>query len=147
MLMYVDLYSTDPSADEKFIYNFANGNLLPEIKRIEGVGRAQILGSRQYAMRIWLKPDRMRAYNISTDEVMKAVGEQSVIGRPGRTGQSSGKHSQAIEYVLIYQGRFNKPEQYADIVLQRQSRAASYFASRTSPTSSSGVSSSTFTRT
>ena len=121
MLMYVNLYSTAPTADEKFIYNFANANLLPEIKRINGVGRAQILGSRQYAMRIWLKPDRMRAYNVSTDEVMKAVGEQSVIGRPGRTGQSSGKHAQALEYVLIYQGRFNKPEQYADIVIRAQS--------------------------
>ncbi len=118
MLMYVNLYSNDPSVDAKFIYNYASVNLLPEIKRINGVGRAQILGSRQYAMRIWLKPDRMRAYNISTDEVMKAVGEQSIIGRPGRTGQSSGKHAQALEYVLVYQGRFNKPEQYADIVVR-----------------------------
>jgi len=118
MLMYVNLYSTDTTADEKFIYNFANANLLPEIKRIKGVGLAQILGSRQYAMRVWLKPDRMRAYNLSTDEVMKAIDEQSVIGRPGRTGQSSGKHAQALEYVLIYGGRYNKPEQYADIVLR-----------------------------
>lgn len=118
MLMYVNLYSTDKQADEKFIYNFANVNLLPEIKRIHGVGRAQILGSRQYAMRIWLKPDRMRAYNISTDEVMKSIDEQSVIGRPGRTGQSSGKQAQALEYVLLYGGRFNKPEQYADIILR-----------------------------
>lgn len=118
MLMFVNLYSTDKSADEKFIYNFANVNLLPEIKRIKGVGRAQILGSRQYAMRIWLKPDRMRAYNVATDEAMKAISEQSVIGRPGRTGGSSGKHAQALEYVLIYGGRFNKPEQYGDIVLR-----------------------------
>ncbi len=121
MLMYVNLYSTDPTVDEKFIYNYASVNLLPEIKRINGVGRAQILGSRQYAMRIWLKPDRMRAYNLSTDEVMRAVGEQSIIGRPGRTGQSSGKHAQALEYVLVYQGRFNKPEQYADIVVRAKS--------------------------
>ncbi|MBL8633257.1 MAG: efflux RND transporter permease subunit [Myxococcales bacterium] len=122
MLMYVNLFSTDEHADQKFIYNFANVNLLPEIRRISGVGRAQILGSRQYAMRIWLKPDRMRAYNISTEEVMKAIGEQSVIGRPGRTGQSSGKHAQALEYVLVYQGRFSKPEQYADIVIRAQAR-------------------------
>ena len=122
MLMYVNLYSTDEKADQKFIYNFANVNLLPEIRRINGVGRAQILGSRQYAMRIWLKPDRMRAYNVSTDEVMKAIAEQSVIGRPGRTGQSSGKHAQALEYVLVYEGRFNKPEQYADIVIRAKNR-------------------------
>jgi len=122
MLMYVNLYSTDPKADEKFVYNFANVNLLPEIKRIDGVGRAQILGSRQYAMRIWLKPDRMRAYRISTEEVMKAIDEQSVIGRPGRTGISSGKHAQALEYVLVYPGRYNKPEQYANIILKANAK-------------------------
>ena len=118
MLMYVNLYSDDPTADEKFIYNYANVNLLPEFKRVTGVGRAQILGSRQYAMRIWLKPDRMRAYNVSTEEVMKALEEQSVVGRPGRTGGASGKQSQALEYVLVYEGRFNRPEQYADVIIR-----------------------------
>ncbi len=118
MLMYVNLYSVEPKADEKFIYNYANVNLLPELKRVSGVGRVQILGSRQFAMRVWLKPDRMRAYNVSTDEVMKALEEQSVIGRPGRTGGASGKQSQALEYVLVYQGRYNKPEQYEDIIVR-----------------------------
>lgn len=118
MLMYVNLYSRDKKADEKFTYNFANVHLLPELQRIHGVGNATILGSRQYAMRIWLNPDRMRAYDISTEEVMKAIDEQSVIGRPGRTGRSSGKTSQSLEYVLVYQGRYNKPEQYEDIIIR-----------------------------
>lgn len=117
MLMYVNLYSTDKNADEKFLYNYANVHILPELQRISGMGRAQILGSRQYAMRIWLKPDRMRAYNISTEEVMEALSEQSVIGRPGRLGQASGKQAQSLEYVLTYKGRFNKPEEYANIVI------------------------------
>jgi HAE1 family hydrophobic/amphiphilic exporter-1 len=91
MLMYVNLYSKDKNADEKFLYNYANVHLIPELQRIKGMGRAQILGSRQYAMRVWLKPDRMRAYNLSTEEVLAAIDEQSVIGRPGRLGQSSGK--------------------------------------------------------
>lgn len=118
MLMYVNLFSTDKNADEKFLYNYANVHILPELQRISGMGRAQILGSRQYAMRIWLKPDRMRAYNISTEEVMKALEEQSVIGRPGRLGQSSGKVAQSLEYVLTYKGRFNKPEEYGDIIVR-----------------------------
>lgn len=118
MLMYVNLFSKDKDADEKFLYNYANVNILPELKRIKGMGRAQILGSRQYAMRIWLKPDRMRAYNISTDEVMEAINEQSVIGRPGRLGQASGKTAQSLEYVLIYKGRYNKPEEYGDIIVK-----------------------------
>tara|TARA_R110002111_G_scaffold3769_7_gene22512 strand:+ start:1081 stop:4308 length:3228 start_codon:yes stop_codon:yes gene_type:complete len=118
MLMYVNLFSTDKKADEKFLYNYANVNILPELQRINGMGRAIILGSRQYAMRVWLKPDRMRAYNISTEEVLEAIDEQSVIGRPGRLGQSSGKSAQSIEYVLTYKGRFNLPEEYEDIIIK-----------------------------
>ncbi|MEZ4321737.1 MAG: efflux RND transporter permease subunit [Myxococcota bacterium] len=118
MLMYINLFSTDEKADEKFLYNFANVNLLPELQRIKGVGRTTILGSRQYAMRIWLNPDRMRAYNVSAEEVMESIDEQSIIGRPGRTGQASGKASQAIEYVFTYQGRYNTPEQYGDIIVR-----------------------------
>lgn len=118
MLMYVNLYSTDKNADEKFLYNYSSVHILPELQRISGMGRAQILGSRQYAMRIWLKPDRMRAYNVSTDEVMEAMQEQSVIGRPGRLGQASGKSPQSLEYVLTYKGRFNQPEEYEDIIIK-----------------------------
>ncbi|MCG7858349.1 efflux RND transporter permease subunit [Flavihumibacter sediminis] len=118
MLMYVNLYSKDKNADEKFLYNYANVHVLPELQRIKGMGRAQILGSRQYAMRIWLKPDRMRAYNLSTEEVMEAINEQSVIGRPGRLGQSSGKTAQSLEYVLTYKGRFNMPEEYENIIIR-----------------------------
>ncbi len=118
MLMYVNLFSKDKNADEKFLYNYANVNVLPELQRIKGMGRAQILGSRQFAMRIWLKPDRMRAYNISTEEVMEAMNEQSVIGRPGRLGQASGKTAQSLEYVLTYKGRFNKPEEYENIIVK-----------------------------
>jgi HAE1 family hydrophobic/amphiphilic exporter-1 len=118
MLMYVNLYSKDKNADQKFLYNYANVNMIPEIKRIKGIVRAKILGSRQYAMRVWLNPDRLRAYNISAEEVMEAMEEQSIIGRPGRLGRSSGQTAQSLEYVLTYQGRFNTPEEYGDIIIK-----------------------------
>lgn len=118
MLMYVNVYSKDPKADENFLYNFANVNILRELSRVTGVGSAQILGSRQYAMRVWLKPDRMRAYNISTEEVMEALANQSVIGSPGRIGRSDGKRSEALEYVLTYQGRYNQPDQYKNVIIR-----------------------------
>jgi len=118
MLMYVNIYSTDEGHDQNFLYNYAFVNLLPEIKRVRGIGSATILGSRQYAMRVWLNLDRMRAYNLSSDDVMKALGEQSMIGSPGRLGQATGKTSQTVEYVLTWVGRYNKPEQYENIVLK-----------------------------
>ncbi|MDI9336972.1 MAG: efflux RND transporter permease subunit [Alphaproteobacteria bacterium] len=118
MLMYVNLYSTHKDADEKFLYNYALAKMIPEIQRIHGVGRAQILGSRIYAMRVWLKPDRMRAYNISAEEILNAMEEQSLLARPGRLGQASGQNAQSLEYVLIYKDRYSKPEQYENIILK-----------------------------
>lgn len=121
MLMKVNIYSTDPNVDQKFLYNFANANVMPRLKRIQGMGRPVNLGNRSYAMRIWLDPNRMRAYRISTEDVMKAVAEQSMIGSPGRLGQATGIESQSKEYVLTYVGRFNKPEQYENIILRANS--------------------------
>ena len=125
MLMYVNLYSTDKHLDEKFLYNYANVKMIPEINRINGVGRTQILGSRTYAMRVWLNPGRMRAYNISIEDVMEAMGEQSIIGRPGRIGQSSGIAAQSLEYVLTYKGRYNKPEEYESIIIRANAEGES----------------------
>lgn len=122
MLMYVNLYSTSESMDEKFLYNYANVNMIPEINRIKGVARSQILGSRTYAMRVWLNPDRMRAYNISVEEVMDALGDQSIVGRPGRIGQSSGIAAQSLEYVLTYKGRFSTPEEYNEVIIRANSK-------------------------
>ncbi len=118
MLMYVNLYSKDKNADQKFLFNYAYVNVIPEIQRVFGIAQAQILGERQYAMRIWLNPDRMRAYNVSTDEVMDAIAKQSIIGRPGRLGQSTGKAAQSKEYVLVYEGWYSKPEQYENIIIR-----------------------------
>ena len=121
MLMYINLYSKDKNADQKFLFNYAYANVIPEIQRVFGIAQAKILGSRQYAMRIWLNPDRMRAYSVSIEEVMESIANQSIIGRPGRIGQSTGIAAQSKEYVLIYQGRYNKPEQYEDIIIRANS--------------------------
>lgn len=118
MLMYVNLSSSDKNNDEKFLYNYAYTKVIPEIQRINGIASAQILGSRKYAMRVWLKPDRMRAYNISAEEVLEAMQDQSILARPGRLGQSSGITSQSLEYVLTYQDRYNEPEQYKEIIIR-----------------------------
>ncbi|MFO0889344.1 MAG: efflux RND transporter permease subunit [Isosphaeraceae bacterium] len=118
MLMYVNIYSTDPNADQKDLFNFANVYVMPRLKRIPGMGIPRNLGNRVFAMRVWLDPDRMRAYNLSSEDVMKALSEQSIIGSPGRLGQATGRTSQSKEYVLTYVGRYNKPEQYGNIILK-----------------------------
>ena len=118
MLMYVNLYSDTKSIDQKYLFNYAYTKLIPEIQRITGVANASLLGNRTYAMRVWLKPDRMRAYNISSEEVVAAIKGQSLIARPGRLGISSGKTAQSTEYVLNYIGRYTEPEQYENIIIK-----------------------------
>ncbi|MEW4567982.1 efflux RND transporter permease subunit [Tautonia sp. JC769] len=118
MLTYVNLYSKDPNADQKDLFNFANVYVMPRLKRIPGMGIPRNLGNRIFAMRVWLDPERMRAYSISSEEVMEALAEQSIIGSPGRLGQATGKTSQSKEYVLTYIGRYNEADQYERIILR-----------------------------
>src|SRR6478735_7101217 len=122
MLMYVNLYSTDKNANMKFLFNYAGVTMIPELQRINGIGQARILGSRQYAMRIWLNPERMRAYNVSPDEVMNAMGDQSIIGKPGRIGRGDAKRAEALEYVLAYTDRFSDPKQYENVIIRANAK-------------------------
>ena len=118
MLLYLNLYSEDPTADEKFVYNFTDINILPELKRIDGVGFAEIMGSRDYSMRVWLNPEKLLSYNISSEEVIAAIRSQNVEAAPGKTGESSDKLSQVNQYVLKYTGKFFLPEQYEDLIIR-----------------------------
>jgi len=118
MLMYLDIMSSDTSVAEDFVYNFADINILKELKRIDGVGRAVIMGSKDYSMRVWLKPDRMISYNVSSEEVVQAIRDQNVVAAPGKTGVSSGREVQALQYVLKYTGKLFEPAQYENIVLR-----------------------------
>jgi len=118
MLMYVNITSTDTTHNERFIFNFADIGLLRELKRIEGVAYAQVMGSREFAMRVWLNPDRMAAFNLSPQDIVEALQHQSVESAPGKTGISNAKMEQERQYVLQYSGRFTTPEEYGEIVLK-----------------------------
>lgn len=118
MLLYLNLYSEDKTADEKFVYNFTDINILPELKRIDGVGFAEIMGSRDYSMRVWLNPEKLLSYNLSSEEVIEAIRSQNVEAAPGKTGESSDKLAQVNQYVLKYTGKFFLPEQYEDLIIR-----------------------------
>jgi RNA polymerase sigma factor (sigma-70 family) len=117
-LMYVNIYSNDKNVDRVSLHDFANVSILPKIQRTRGIGNATIPGNLVYPARIFLNPDRMRAHNVSSADVMKAISEQSMLGSPNLLGQATGKTSQSKEYVLTYIGGFNKLDQYASIVLK-----------------------------
>ena len=119
MLLYLNVLSSDPNLDEKFLYNFADINILPELKRIEGVGFADIMGQREYAMRVWLNPVKMAAYKISTEDVVQSLKQQNIEAAPGKVGESSGKKEQSLQYVVKYAGKYNTKEQYENVVIKR----------------------------
>lgn len=124
MLLYLNLLSNDTSIDEKFLYNFTDINILPELKRIEGVGFADIMGMREYSMRIWLNPVKMHAYNVSSQDVINSLKEQNIEAAPGKVGDASGKRPQSLQYVLKYIGKFNTEEQYQNIIIKSTSDGA-----------------------
>ena len=115
MVMVFALNSTNPSFDAKFLQNYANINLVPVVKRINGVGDAQAWGTGDYSMRIWLKPNVMATYGLVPDDINNALAEQNIEAAPGKIGENS---NQSFEYVLKYKGRLQKPEEYENIVIR-----------------------------
>ncbi|MXN90300.1 efflux RND transporter permease subunit [Flavobacterium sp. Sd200] len=116
MIVIFNLYTEDNEKyDELFLQNYANINLVPQIKRVPGVGQAQIFGAKDYSMRIWLDPRKMANAGLVPSDITTAIADQSLESAPGKLGEES---DAALEYVIRYKGKKNKPEQYSDIVVK-----------------------------
>ncbi len=117
LIMGINLFSDDAKTyDRTFLANYASINIMPEIQRIAGVGEVRMFGSnRDYAMRVWLNPSQMAAYHLTPAEVMAAIQDKNLEAAPGRFGESS---NEAFEYVIKYQGKYNRPADYEEIVIR-----------------------------
>ncbi|KIO76180.1 multidrug transporter AcrB [Pedobacter lusitanus] len=117
LIMVVDLHTdNEKSYNQTFLANYAQINLIPELKRIQGVGQANIFGgSRDYSMRVWLNPAQMATYNLTPNEVIAVIKDKNLEAAPGKFGESS---KNAFEYVLKYKGKLNKPEEYQNIIIR-----------------------------
>ncbi len=119
IIMFVALSSDNREQyDELFLENYIKINLIPQIQRVPGVGQAQVFGTKDYSMRIWLKPDRLIANGLSPQDVLTAVKDQNLEAAPGRLGQNS---PEVFEYVLKYKGKLNRSEDYENIVVKANS--------------------------
>jgi HAE1 family hydrophobic/amphiphilic exporter-1 len=116
-ILMVSISSDNPDYDRTFIQNYANINVLPQIKRVKGVGDANVFGARDYSMRIWLKPDVMAAYKINPQEVVAALQEQNIEAAPGELGRNS---DQTFQYTLKYTGRLKSAEEFGNIIVRSQ---------------------------
>lgn len=109
------LYSDNPAYDQTFIQNYANINIIPQIKRVNGVGDATSFASKDYALRIWLKPDAMAAYGLVPNDVNAALADQNIEAAPGQFGEQG---KQTFQYTLKYKGRFKKEAEFENIVIK-----------------------------
>ena len=114
MLMVFSLYDETDSYNIEFIENYANINLIPEIKRVKGVGDANVLGQ-DYSMRIWLKPDVMAQYKLIPTDVSAALAEQNIEAAPGQFGE---RGNQTFQYTIRYKGRLQQTAEFEDIVIK-----------------------------
>ncbi|WP_010254436.1 efflux RND transporter permease subunit [Myroides injenensis] len=108
-------YSEDGRFDQAFLENYTRINILPKLKRINGVGDAAIYGGQEYSMRVWLKPNAMASYGLTPTDIVNALHEQNVEAAPGKVGENS---NQSFQYALRYTGRLETPEEFGDIVIR-----------------------------
>lgn len=116
-ILMISLSSENPDYDGSFIQNYANINILPQIKRVYGVGEAMVYGARDYSMRIWFKPDVMASYKINPTEVIAALKDQNIEAAPGELGQNS---DQAFQYTLKYTGRLKSAEEFENVIIRSE---------------------------
>ena len=114
MLMVFSIYDETDQYSSEFIENYANINLIPEIKRVKGVGDANVLGT-DYSMRIWLKPDIMAQYNLVPSDIAGVLAEQNIEAAPGQFGE---RGNQTFQYTIKYKGRLQKPSEFENIVIK-----------------------------
>lgn len=114
-VLMIMIKSTNPDYDAKFVQNYTNINILPQIKRVMGVGDAMVYGAKDYTMRVWLKPDVMKSYNITPVEVIAALQDQNIEAAPGELGANS---NQSFQYALKYTGRLKDTEEFGNIVVR-----------------------------
>ena len=114
MLMVFSIYDEKDQYNIEFLENYANINLIPEVKRVNGVGDANVLGQ-DYSMRIWLKPDVMAQYKLIPNDIAGALAEQNIEAAPGQFGE---RGNQSFQYTIRYKGRLQQPEEFENIVIK-----------------------------
>ena len=118
ILLVTTLTSPDNSLTPLYLSNYALVNILDDLKRIPGVGDAQIFGALDYSMRIWLKPDRMAQLGVTTTEIASAISAQNKQNAAGKIGQEPAPMGQQLVYTVTAKGRLSTPEEFGNIVIR-----------------------------
>ena len=114
-LMFLSFFSDNPELDDVFLQNYLSINVIPALKRINGVGDADVFGAKTYSMRVWLDPQKLQAYKLNPTEVTAAISSQSLEAAAGTLGQNAGG---SYEYVIKYKGKYNQVSEYENVVIK-----------------------------
>jgi multidrug efflux pump len=125
ILQVITLYSPDNSRDPVMISNYALINVIDELKRLPGVGAVSQFGSKDYSMRIWLRPDKLAQYNLTPTDVVNAIREQNSQFAAGSFGQQPLQTAQDFTYTVTTQGRFKDPKEFESVILRSDETGAS----------------------
>ncbi len=117
-MMLVSLYSPANTHDALYLANYANINIVDALYRVSGVGDVRIFGAGEYAMRIWLQPDRLASLSMTVPEVARAVQQQSAVNPAGQIGGRPAPAGQEMTYTVRAPGRLRTPEEFGAIVLR-----------------------------
>jgi len=120
ILMAAMLTSKNSKHDRLYISNYATLNVLDEVKRINGVGDARIVGGQDYSMRIWLRPDRMAQLGVSTTDIANAISEQNNQYAAGKIGANPAPKSQQLIYTVTAKGRLLEPEEFGNVIVRAE---------------------------
>jgi len=116
-LMFITLYSPDKSLDNIALGSFAAANVLDQVRRVKGVGEAIMFGT-EYSMRLWLRPDRLQAFNLAPGDVIAAVRAQNVQLATGEVGQAPAAKGQQFNAVIVTRGRLQTPEEFGEVIVR-----------------------------
>ncbi|AWH75599.1 hydrophobe/amphiphile efflux-1 family RND transporter [Dokdonia sp. Dokd-P16] len=114
-LMFISMYSESEDYDATFIQNYLKINVIPAMQRISGVGDVSLFSQQDYAMRIWLKPEKLASYGLIPSDIQAVLQEQNLEAAAGSLGENNGE---AFSYTLTYSGRFKEQKQYGDIIIK-----------------------------
>jgi HAE1 family hydrophobic/amphiphilic exporter-1 len=114
-LMFMSVYSENKDYDATYVQNYLKINVIPALQRVSGVGNVNVFANGDYAMRVWLQPEKLAAYNLIPAEVTAALREQSLEASAGSLGQNDG---QSFTYNIKYGGRFKTEKQYEEIIIK-----------------------------
>jgi multidrug efflux pump len=124
ILQVLTMYSPGQRHDSIFISNYALLNVLDELRRVAGVGDAQLFGAQDYSMRIWLRPDRLAQYGLAPSDVAAAIREQNSQFAAGRFGDEPMPQAQAFTYAVTTPGRLADPKEFENIILRSDASGA-----------------------